>query len=287
VHDQRTARAYRIEVMNNRLFVLWLVFLPAVSAGGRTRAVQHTTGLPTPSSVMWIGAHPDDEAVIAPLLALWCRDLRARCAMVVLTRGEAGVCLRSDGCLPDIATVRSSEAGAASQYFHSSLTLLTLPDGGGVSPPSWTVAERPDLAESIAGYILAFHPDLVVTFDPRHGTTCHPDHRATGNLVRQALSSLANPPQLYFLETRVAFLAAPSAIRFYSATTSAVRFDANTILSSTGQAAWQAVADDMQRHTSQFDQSLITAVQNVPVSDRAVFLARGDVILGQSVETCP
>ncbi|HXH39885.1 MAG TPA: hypothetical protein VNN08_14745, partial [Thermoanaerobaculia bacterium] len=48
----------------------------AESATARTRAVLHPSSLPAPPSVMWIAAHPDDEAIAAPLLGKWCREER-------------------------------------------------------------------------------------------------------------------------------------------------------------------------------------------------------------------
>jgi len=43
----------------------------AMLSSARDRAVRHPGRIPIPSSVMWIGAHPDDEAAVAPLLAMW------------------------------------------------------------------------------------------------------------------------------------------------------------------------------------------------------------------------
>ena len=88
---------------------------------------------------MWIAAHPDDEVLVAPLLARWCGDGRARCSLLTATRGEAGACLRPDGCLPDLASVRSAEAGSSSRYFGANAILLSLPDGGGAVPPPWDI----------------------------------------------------------------------------------------------------------------------------------------------------
>ena len=59
-----------------------------------------TWRLPAPGSVMWIAAHPDDEVLVAPLLARWCGDGHARCSLLVATRGEAGACRLPGGCRP-------------------------------------------------------------------------------------------------------------------------------------------------------------------------------------------
>jgi LmbE family N-acetylglucosaminyl deacetylase len=239
--------------------------------------------------MMWIAAHPDDEALVAPLLARWCRDGHARCSLLVATRGEAGPCLRPDGCLPDLASVRSAEAGAASQYFGANAILLSLPDGGGSAPPTWDInaGASPALVATIARFIQAEAPELVFTFDPRHGTTCHPDHRAIAAIVLEAVKLLSAPPAVYLLETRLDVDAQPLALHFRSAAAAAIRFDANEPLAATGGPAWNAVTADMERHPSQFDAAWLAAASNVPSADRAVYLAPAAAILDQPASTCP
>ena len=245
--------------------------------------------LPAPASVMWIAAHPDDEVLVAPLLARWCRDGHARCSLLTATRGEAGPCLRPDGCLPDLASVRSAEAGASSQYFGANAILLSLKDGGGSLPPTWDIGAdgSPALVATMAGFIRAEAPELVLTFDPRHGTTCHPDHRAIAAVVLDAVKLLSDPPAVYLLETLLEVEAAPLAIRFRPATSGAVRFDANEPLVATGGPAWNAVTADMERHPSQFDAAWLGAVSSTPAADRAVYLAPASSILQRPASTCP
>lgn len=257
-------------------------------ATARTRAVPHPSSIPSPASVMLIAAHPDDEAIAAPLLGKWCRDQHARCAFLLLTRGEGGECLLPDGCQPDIASVRSAEAASASQYFGASLILLTYPNTAGVATPDWRSpsGDRPDVVTAVAHYIEAFHPSLVLTFDPRHGTTCHPDHMETGAIVIDAVKLLSYEPELYLLETRVTFAFNPLVIHFAPAIAGLQRFDANEILTTSQTSAWSEVTQDATRHPSQFDGSWLAAIQNVPSSDRAVFIAPAKSILGQSVPGC-
>lgn len=243
---------------------MMLVLTPDLLA--RDRLLPHPPSLPSPRSVLWIAAHPDDEAVVAPLLAFWCREQHAQCTLLILTRGERGACLRTDGCAPDLATVRSGEAGAASQYFGADLILWSLPNGDGSTPPGWTG----DVAGRMAALIEAVAPELVLTFDPRHGTTCHPDHMAVGSVVLDAVQRLSGAPPVYLLESRVT---TTPVIHFAPAVLGAIRFDGD----------WQAILDDAQRHPSQFDAAWLAAIANVPPEERAVFVipasaARGDVI---------
>lgn len=254
----------------------------------RIRAVSPPSNIPTPVSVMWIAAHPDDESIAAPLLGKWCREQHARCAFLILTRGEGGTCLRADGCQPDIASVRSAEAGAASQYFGATSILLTYPNTAGVAKPDWRSpsGDRPDIVTAVAHHIEAFHPALVLTFDPRHGTTCHPDHMETGAIVLDSVKLLSYEPDLYLLETRVTFAFDPLVIHFAPAVAGLQRFDANEILTSTQTPAWTEITHDMERHPSQFDGSWLAAIQNVPSADRAVYIAPAKSFLELPVPGC-
>lgn len=270
-----------------RLFAVLALTLLVVTGDARPRAVRHPGSFPTPRSVLWIAAHPDDEAVAAPLLAKWCLDEGARCGLLVLTRGEAGPCLLPSGCRPDVATTRSAEAGAASELFHAESILLRYADGGGVLPPRWhePSGDRAPLSTRLAAHIAAFDPELVLTFDPRHGTTCHPDHRETGRLVLEAVEKLASPPAVYLLETHVTFAPGTGLPQFASALPDALRFDARALLQS-GHEAWAAIAWDMERHPSQFTPEFVEAVRNL--SERAVFIAPAENALQTSPGvTCP
>jgi LmbE family N-acetylglucosaminyl deacetylase len=271
--------------MTRKLMLVVVLTFFVAEASGRVRAVRHPSALPMPNSVLWIAAHPDDEAVAAPLLAQWCLEDAARCGFLVLTRGEAGPCLDPGGCMPDVASTRSAEAGAASELFHADSILLRYPDGGGVLPPQWSEVsgDRPALVARIAAQIESFGPELVLTFDPRHGTTCHPDHRETGRLVLEAVQLLESRPSVWLLETSVTF--ATGGPQFGVAIPGALRFDATQRLAS-GEEAWSAVIRDMERHPSQFTPEFVQAVRNVPQDQRAVYIAPAETALQQPVAVC-
>jgi LmbE family N-acetylglucosaminyl deacetylase len=259
--------------------ILFLSAAPAIA--DRTRAVRRTAHPPAPASVLWVAAHPDDEAILAPLLGHWCLDEEARCGFLVLTRGEKGECLLSAGCHPDVASVRSAEAGAASELFGADLILLRLPDGGVAA-----AAALLDFPATIAAYIDAFRPQTVMTFDPRHGSTCHPDHRETARLVLAAMERLSYSPELLFLETKVEIAGDPLEIRFAPATAHAQRFDANTSFTSTGKTAWEMIVADMLRHPSQFNEAWIRAIERVPEHQRSVWYGAAEEMLAREVAGC-
>lgn len=251
--------------------------------------MSHPDALPDPASVLWIAAHPDDEVVVAPLLARWCIERQARCGFLILTRGEAGECLLPGGCAPDVRTVRSSEAGAAAALFGADAILLRLPDGGGAAEPRWDdpAGDAGDAVTTVARYIEAYRPELILTFDARHGTTCHPDHREVGRLVLEAAARLSFEPEVYLLETRVGFSAPPLRIDFDPAIARSIRYDANQFLPAFGAFAWDAVTEDMRRHASQFDSDWFLAIADVPAASRAVYLAPATEALRQPAAQCP
>src|SRR5437868_2920776 len=73
------------------------------------RAVPHVPD----AALLWIGAHPDDESLIAPLLGRSCIEGSAHCSIIVFTaRTEA----------------RRAEMIAAASFFRSRLTQLDFPD---------------------------------------------------------------------------------------------------------------------------------------------------------------
>src|SRR5688572_5966142 len=57
--------------------------------------------------IMWVGAHPDDEALVGPILARACIALDRPCLMFVFNRGDGGRCPLPLGCRPDLGTVRA------------------------------------------------------------------------------------------------------------------------------------------------------------------------------------
>lgn len=141
--------------------------------------------------VLWIGAHPDDETVVAPLLAHVCGVNGTTCTFVVLTRGEDGGCRLPDGCKPDLATVRDAELRASAALFGATLRAWDLGDVQGTPDDvlrAWSAESGSvdDLVGGIADEIAAARPDVLLAFDPRHGVTCHPAHRTAGDLALRA-----------------------------------------------------------------------------------------------------
>jgi LmbE family N-acetylglucosaminyl deacetylase len=274
--------------MNRHATIFWLMVLLLGPVYGRAPARRLPPFLPGTTSVLWVAAHPDDEVLVAPVLSRLCVDEGLRCSILVLTRGEHGDCLLPGGCRPDLATVRTAEMTRAAKLYGARLTLWNLEDGAGEadgSAPAWDAAAggHAALVSSLATFIVASGADLVLTFDSRHGSTCHADHRATGGLVVESLAQVQRSPALYFLETRVDVNASPFSIRFSPAAPAAAgvfAFDAT--------ATWQTVSQDAQAHPSQFDATWLRAIKSTASQQRAVFLGHAALLLAspELVRSC-
>jgi LmbE family N-acetylglucosaminyl deacetylase len=263
-----------------RPMVLASAFLLAAAGAGaqdKTAPLVPPT-FPGVSSVLWIAAHPDDEVLAAPLLSRLCLDEKLRCYFLVFTRGEKGDCFLPGGCR-DLGAIRAAEMARAAQLFHAGLTLWSLPDSGAApdgSAGSWDAAagSHAALLASLQGVITRTRADLVLTFDPRHGTSCHPDHRAVGGLVREATAAMSKPPVTYLLESRLVEQGSPVTIHFLPAASAAAG-----VFAFDGNPAWKMTNADVQAHASQFDARLRRAVSRVPTAERAVFLGPADLLL--------
>ncbi|MFL6262903.1 MAG: PIG-L family deacetylase [Thermoanaerobaculia bacterium] len=258
-----------------------ILLLAAAGAGAQDKAAPGVPRtFPGVSSVLWIAAHPDDEVLAAPLLGRLCLDEGLRCSFLVFTRGEKGDCLLPGGCRPDLGTVRAAEMARAAQLFHAGLTLWSLPDSGAApdgSAGAWDAAagSHAALLASLRSVITQTRADLVLTLDPRHGSTCHPDHRAVGGLVREAISTMQKPPgATYLLETRLVEQGSPVMIHFLPAASAGAG-----VFAFDGNPGWKMTNADVQSHTSQFDARLRRAVSRVPPAERAVYLGPADLLL--------
>jgi len=228
-------------------------------ASPRLRAVR---GGPDLSRILWIGAHPDDETLIAPLLGRQCVDGSASCAMLVATRGENGECGLPAGCSPDLGTVRSMEMQSAAALLHARLIQWSLPD---VMQSVETAWPRDALVRQIADVIESERPTIVITFDPNHGSSCHPAHRFLGSIVVEATELVPNRPPAYFVETYYAVESGGFVFR------NAV-VAAPTITTFDATSTWHFLAEDVRTHQSQFTAAQADALEQLPPEQKRVHL---------------
>jgi LmbE family N-acetylglucosaminyl deacetylase len=160
--------------------------------------------LPTPERVLVVAAHPDDiEFGAAGTVARWV-DEGAAVRYLLMTRGDKG----SDNPSADpvaLAALREGEQrAAATEIGVKSVDFLDEPDGQ--VEPSLRLRER------VTRAIRAFQPEIVMSHDPtvlfvNNEWINHPDHRAVGTVVVDAVFPTARDP-LNFPEHLAAGLAA-------------------------------------------------------------------------------
>lgn len=148
--------------------------------------------------VLWVGAHPDDESLVGAVLARACVGLDRPCAMVVMNRGYGGECLRPEGCRPGVGPVRAREMALVARafgaelhhydYFNASLPVESFPPRPEIGR-RWV--EVADPTERVAQVILQFRPTILLTFDPNHGFTGHPEHQLASRFAMAAVRSAA------------------------------------------------------------------------------------------------
>src|SRR6266545_2916703 len=160
--------------------------------------------LPTPERVLVVAAHPDDiEFGAAGTAARWIgegSDVR----YLLMTRGDKG----SDNPAADpvaLASLREGEQrAAAAEIGVTMVDFLGEPDGQ--VEPSLRLRER------VTRAIRVFRPEIVMSHDPtvlfvNNEWVNHPDHRAVGTVVVDAVFPTARDP-LNFPEHLAAGLSA-------------------------------------------------------------------------------
>lgn len=246
--------------------------------------------------VLWIGAHPDDEGYVGPLLEDLCNRRGAACGFVVLTDGGKGNCLlgaatcgfRDAGGAPpgSLGALRLTEMQRSAQYFHGGTALLALEDS-----PADTVlgtAQRwnqrvtgvagdtsiDGITALLAQLITTAQPDLILTFDPRHGVYCHPDHRAAGALaVRAATAAGVDLRRVWMVETTEPYLGAtgPVARPWVPTDPALLAYD------STAAGTWSGRVAVLAAHASQYAPATVAAVAAFPPeATRLSLLAAAD-----------
>jgi LmbE family N-acetylglucosaminyl deacetylase len=168
----------------------WLFEEPAAAV---TRSVVHRLGV---RSVLAVFAHPDDEIDASALL----HDATARGLPVYLVTASQGEQARPGVRSDALGAIRRAEVMRYGR-------LLGVREQEVWRYPDHDLARVPrqEIVERLTMTLRRWHPDLVVTYDPRGGFTGHPDHqviaRATVEAVRKAAAGPepARPKAMAFL----------------------------------------------------------------------------------------
>ena len=208
------------------------------SGAGRVRAVRAWT--PRPARILVITAHPDDELLLAPFLGPRCVREGSSCAIVVFTAPNE---------------VRTGEMALAAAMLNLRLTQWSYPDVMSDFAAAW--GDRQTLVRQLRDIIATEQPEMILTFDPAHGTTGHPAHREVGSLVVE--TGAAN---IHFLETTAQFVGDGFVL-------SHARPDAWPI---TGD--WDFAVRDAEIHASQFSPAQVESLRNLPPEQKIVWIWR-------------
>jgi LmbE family N-acetylglucosaminyl deacetylase len=148
----------------------------------------------TYSRALIITAHPDDAEFLAGgTMAKMCA-LGWDVTLAVATSGDKGT--RDVNLRPqELAAMREAEQRAAASVLGLHRVIFWgMPDG-------W-LEEGPELRGMVVKLIRQIKPDVVVTWDGFRAGINHPDHRAIGRAVRDALYPAAHDPHYYGELTR-------------------------------------------------------------------------------------
>jgi LmbE family N-acetylglucosaminyl deacetylase len=148
--------------------------------------------------LLWILAHPDDEAFGNSGVMTWARTQGLRCGLVCATRGEAGQI--SDPALADresLGAVRETELWTAMSLVDlAALRILPFRDSGmagtpeNADPRSLNMASDASVLAYLTAHVRQLQPSMVMTFGP-DGVYGHPDHVKIGRLATDAVVAAA------------------------------------------------------------------------------------------------
>ena len=141
--------------------------------------------LPKPERVLAVGAHPDDaEFAAGGTLARWGRS-GVTISLLVMTDGSKGSWDPSVDPAALAATRREEALRAAALLGCDDVAFFGAVDG--------ELRATPAAVEAVARHIRQRRPDVVLTHDPWQRYQLHPDHRAAGWIVVDAVVAARDP----------------------------------------------------------------------------------------------
>lgn len=210
-----------------------------------------TTDLPTPDRALAVGAHPDDvEFGAGATLAKWAAA-GTEVSVCICTDGSKGT-WDPDADLDELIVTRQREARAAIAELGGTGEVVFLGRVDGELENDR--ATRSELAKVIR----ELRPDVLVGHDPWQRYRLHPDHRAAGFLVTDALVAARDPH--FFSEHGIASHR-PSALLLFEA-------DEPNHTESAGAAHLAAKVAALAAHHSQHESTMFITDGDAPAKDR-------------------
>lgn len=174
--------------------------------------------------LLWVAAHPDDEVLAAPLLAVSSLFYKNPNYFLVLTHGEGGECSIPDGDNSDTAAIRGREMRQAAELYDAGLrhehfcnARLPLEHFPKRQEMAAVWLSQGDPAGVIAEVIRGFRPDLLLTMAPEFGYSGHIEHQLASRFAMAGTRLAAEPafssglsphriPHTFFLLNKYWFL---------------------------------------------------------------------------------
>ena len=144
-------------------------------------------------SVLYVGAHPDDENTA--LLAYLARGRGVRTAYLSLTRGDGGQNLIGSEKGELLGVVRTQELLAARRIDGAEQFFTRAIDFGFTKSPEETFRfwDHDAVLADVVWVIRRFRPDVIVTRFPTTGEGGHGQHTASAILAGEAFDAAADP----------------------------------------------------------------------------------------------
>jgi LmbE family N-acetylglucosaminyl deacetylase len=155
--------------------------------------LQQLQQLKVVGSVLYVGAHPDDENT--RLIAYLAKEKKYRTAYLSLTRGDGGQNLLGDEQGIELGLIRTQELLAArridgGEQFFSRAYDFGFCKSAAEALETW--GEDSILAD-VVWVIREFQPDVIITRFPEDKRAGHGHHAASAILAREAFSAAADP----------------------------------------------------------------------------------------------
>jgi LmbE family N-acetylglucosaminyl deacetylase len=144
-------------------------------------------------SVLYIGAHPDDENT--RLLAFLAKEKLYRTGYLSLTRGDGGQNLIGNEQGINLGLIRTQELLAARRIDGAEQFFSTAFDFGfsKTSDETFKIWNKEKILADVVWVIRKFQPDVIITRFPEDGRAGHGHHAASAILSREAFYAAADP----------------------------------------------------------------------------------------------
>ena len=145
-------------------------------------------GATTPRALRHIWAHPHDETMVSGTTPRYAADPSVRVMACYFTTGDAGkpgvppICRREE-----LALVRRGEMAVA-----ATLAGMDAHEVADFGDGQLSGRDFSELEEQAVRWIRRYRPTVLISWDPS-GSSGHPDHICTNQVVRAAFESAADP----------------------------------------------------------------------------------------------